>query len=64
MCYISTGLGLNFCFPLLKWANSCYSNRDDIWRQGRNCLRVEGGHGPPAFEKKSYSIYIYTKNLY
>ena len=21
-------------------------------------------HGPPAFEKKSYNIYIYTKNLH
>ena len=40
MCYISIGLGLNFCFPLLKWADSCYSKRDDIWRPGTKFCRT------------------------
>ena len=40
MCYISTGLGLNFCFPLLKWADSCYSKQDDIWRPGTKFCRT------------------------
>ena len=40
MCYITTGLSLNFCFPLLKWADSCYSKRDDIWRPGTKFCRT------------------------